>query len=283
MINIQELLAASKAKENNQLVKGVWFLIQWSPDDYSQERFNIGVAFSSERGEKQVKFTKSFKELSNWYGGNLTKQGDMVIKIATHTFIGKSLDKFSSGFFESGIHYVPMGMAQCESIEKIMNVLFKDVVPMAQEKQNIARASYTTTRNIITVVREAISKNSVLKDIMPENPMVETLSGISVKVPIQFRSNAGTIVSADYATSDTVENELLRSFRDIDLILNGNDFDNVNSFLLLPASAKGEAKKISNLISDYTSSLKSKGVETISAHQPSSLVNKIDGWYKEVA
>ncbi len=25
MINIQELLAASKAKENNQLVKGVWF------------------------------------------------------------------------------------------------------------------------------------------------------------------------------------------------------------------------------------------------------------------
>ncbi|MGR6135654.1 hypothetical protein ACU4EW_26825, partial [Klebsiella pneumoniae] len=73
-----------------------------------------------------------------------------------------------------------MGMAQGESIEKIMNVLFKDVVPMAQEKQNIDRASYTTTRNIITVVREAISKNSVLKDIMPENPMVETLSGISV-------------------------------------------------------------------------------------------------------
>ncbi len=52
MINLQELLAASKAKENNQLVKGVWFLIQWSPDDYSQERFNIGVAFSSERGRE---------------------------------------------------------------------------------------------------------------------------------------------------------------------------------------------------------------------------------------
>ncbi len=49
------------------------------------------------------------------------------------------------------------------------------------------------------------------------------------------------------------------------------DFDNVNSFLLLPASAKGRLKeRISNLISDYTSSLKSKGVETISAHQPSS-------------
>ncbi len=100
-------------------------------------------------------------------------------------------------------------MAQGESIGKIMNVLFKDVVPMAQEKQNIARASYTTTRNIIiiTVVREAISKIA-FKDIMPENPMVETLSGISVKVPIQFRSNVGTIVSADYATSDTVENEV---------------------------------------------------------------------------
>ncbi len=86
MINIQELLAASKAKENNQLVKGVCFLIQWSPDDYSQVLFLILVLlFHQKEVGKQVKFTKSFKELSNWYGGNLTKQGDMVIKIATHT------------------------------------------------------------------------------------------------------------------------------------------------------------------------------------------------------
>ncbi len=41
--------------------------------------------------------------------------------------------------------------------------------------------------------------------------MVETLSGISVEFLFNLRSNAGTIVSADYATSDTVENELLRS------------------------------------------------------------------------
>ncbi len=53
--------------------------------------------FSSER-EKQVKFTKSFKELSNWYGGNLTKQGDMVIKIATHTYWEKALINFPVGF-----------------------------------------------------------------------------------------------------------------------------------------------------------------------------------------
>lgn len=54
MINIQELLAASKAKENNQLVKGVWFLIQWSPDDYSQERFNIGVAFHQKEARNKL-------------------------------------------------------------------------------------------------------------------------------------------------------------------------------------------------------------------------------------
>ncbi len=50
-------------------------------------------------------------------------------------------------------------------------------------------------------------------------------------------------MSADYATSDS-RNELLRSFRDIDLILNGNDFDNVNVTLLLPASSQGEAKRL---------------------------------------
>ncbi len=109
--------------------------IQWSPDDYSQERFNIGVAFfhQKEARNKLSSPNPSLELLSNWYGGNLTKQGDMVIKIATHTLLGKALINFPVGFFESGIHYVPMGMAGRESDRKIMNVLFKDVVPMAQE------------------------------------------------------------------------------------------------------------------------------------------------------
>ncbi len=77
-----------------------------------------------------------------------------------------------------------------------MNVLFKDVVPMAQEKQNIARASYTTTRNIITVVREAsYQKIACLKTLCLRIQWWKQLSGISVKVPIQFRSNAGTIAA----------------------------------------------------------------------------------------
>lgn len=283
MINIHDLIAESKSKDQKQPLKGIWFLIQWSPDDYSQERFNIGVAFLSEKGEKKVKFTKSFRQLSNWYGSNLKRQGDLVVRIASHMFSERKREKLISGFFENNIHYVPMGMAQGVGVENIVDLLFRDVVTMAHDNINNPRASYTTTRNIISLVREAISKSDRLKDIMPENPMVETVSGISVKVPIQFRNNAGTIVSADYATSETVENELLRSFRDIDLILSGNEFDNINSFLLLPAAKKGESAKISDLIGDYTSSLKSKGVNTISAHQPTSLVTKIDGWYKEVA
>ncbi len=40
----------------------------------------------------------------------------MVIR--HHTFIGKWGEEFSSGFFESGIHYVPRGRPTKESIEK---------------------------------------------------------------------------------------------------------------------------------------------------------------------
>ncbi len=48
------------------------------PDDYSQERFNIGVAFSSERGEKQVKVHQILQGnyLIGMVIGNLTKQGN---------------------------------------------------------------------------------------------------------------------------------------------------------------------------------------------------------------
>ncbi len=57
-------------------------------------------------------------------------------------------------------------------------------------------------------------------------------------------------MSADYATSDTVENELLRSFRDIDLIFKWQMILIMGlAFSFVTASAKGELK-ISNLISD---------------------------------
>ncbi len=45
----------------------------------------------------------------------------MVIKNSyLYFYWGKALINFPGGFFESGIHYVPMGMAQGESIGKIM-------------------------------------------------------------------------------------------------------------------------------------------------------------------
>ncbi len=83
------------------------------------------LLFHQKEARNKLSSTKSFKELSNWYGGNLTKQGDMVIKIATHTFIGKSLDKFSSHCFRVEFIMSLWVWLKGESIEKIMNVLFK--------------------------------------------------------------------------------------------------------------------------------------------------------------
>ncbi len=117
MINIQELLAASKAKGKTiSLLKGGLVFIQWSPDLTIAKSVLILVLLSFVRKQARNKLSslKSFKELSNWYGGNLTKQGDMLYKNSYPYFLllGKALINFlPSGFSESGIHYVPMGMA----------------------------------------------------------------------------------------------------------------------------------------------------------------------------
>lgn len=282
MINIQELLAGSKPKVHT--IKGVWFLIQWSPDDYSMERFNIGVAFQSDKGEREVKLCSSAKMLSSWYGHDLTKQLNLIRKIATHTFKNELPANVANSFFsENGVHYQPMGFAQGDVIENVLNLLYRDAVVMGRRVNDTVREAYTTTRRVITLVRDALSEMNGLSEIMPDDPMIETKSGIAVKVPIQYKNNAGTIVSADYGTSDSVENELLRSFRDVDLIIGGNEFGNVNSFLLLPTGQKRESRKIDDLVGDYISSLKTKGVTTLTAHQPTSLAHEIDDWYKKVA
>ncbi|ELY4024960.1 hypothetical protein SMY33_001416 [Cronobacter malonaticus] len=282
MINISDLLAKNNAKPHS--VSGYWFLIQWSPDSYSMERFNIGVGFANDKGAREVRLCNSARMLSNWYGKNLSKQLDLIKKIAKHRFIKNPPQGSTDNYFvENGIHYLPMGFAQGETVEAVLNLLYKDVVVMHGRNNENEREKYTTTHRVISLVKDAISEKDDLKVIMPDNPMIETTSGIAVKVPIQYKNNAGTIVSADYGTSESVENELLRSFRDIDLILSENEFSNVNSFLLLPASQKREAHKIDNLVGDYISSLKTKGVATLTAHQPSSLVQEIDEWYKKVA
>lgn len=282
MINIHKLLADSKPKTHS--VKGLWFLIQWSPDDYSMERFNIGVAFQSDSGEREVKLCNSPKMLSYWYGQDLTKQLSLIRKVATHTFKNQFSKNVASTYFsENGVHYQPMGFAQGDIIENILNLLYRDAVVMGRRAHDTVREAYTTTRRVITLVKDALSEIDGLSAIMPDDPMIETRSGIAVKVPIQYKNNAGTIVSADYGTSESVENELLRSFRDVDLIIGDDEFGNVNSFLLLPTSQKRDSKKIDDLVGDYISSLKTKGVVTLTAHQPLSLAREIDDWYKKVA
>ncbi len=54
MITYKSYLPQAKLRKTISLLKGFGSLFNGHPDSsYSQERFNIGVAFSSERGEKQ--------------------------------------------------------------------------------------------------------------------------------------------------------------------------------------------------------------------------------------
>ncbi len=62
----------------------------------------------------------------------------MVIKIATHTFTGKSLLLNFPVVFQRGIILCPYGYTK-EADRKIQNVLFKDVVPWLKKSKNIAR------------------------------------------------------------------------------------------------------------------------------------------------
>ncbi len=82
MISIQEFpLPQAKLKESNQLIKGV--LVPYSLVTlmiYNQECFNISVAFHQKEARNKLSSPDPSRNLSNWYGGNLTKQGDMFTK-----------------------------------------------------------------------------------------------------------------------------------------------------------------------------------------------------------
>ncbi len=110
MIN-RVYLPQAKLRKTINLLKGFGSLFNGHLMTIAKSVLILVKLLFHQKEAKQVKFTKSFKELSNWYGGNLTKQGDMVIKIATHTFIGKSLDKIFQWVFRVEFIMSPMGMA----------------------------------------------------------------------------------------------------------------------------------------------------------------------------
>lgn len=282
MMDLKELIRSKQIDKN--IVKGMWYLIQWSPDSYSRELFNIGVGFISNCGKKSCVFTNNFKGLSIWYGSDIERQADIIKNVAKITF--ESLE-LKDCYFENNIKYDPMGFAQGASSKEILNRLFKEVVFVGREKKVTNRTSYTTTKRVISLVKDNLSSFDDIDAglFMPENPMIETSSGIPVNIPIQYENNAGTIISADFGTPDTVENELLRSYRDIDLIKRNNEFDNVNSFILAPGSVKNEKNKriINNLIGDYKSSLSAKGITTFSSENLVGLTTNIHEWFLNVA
>ncbi len=68
-----------EAKERISLLKGFGSLFNGHLMTIAKSVLILVLLFHQKEARNKL-FTKSFKELSNWYGGNLTKQGDMVIK-----------------------------------------------------------------------------------------------------------------------------------------------------------------------------------------------------------
>ncbi len=79
----------AKLRKTISLLKGFGSLFNGHLMTIAKSVLILVFAFSSEEARNKLSSPNPSRELSNWYGGNLTKKGDMVIEIATILLLRK--------------------------------------------------------------------------------------------------------------------------------------------------------------------------------------------------
>lgn len=136
IVELDKVLREKKKNNTNKVnIKGRWILIQYSPDSVTDEYLNFGVGFIADsEDEVSVKLLDDHDKLVALYGNEISFHAAMV-----HSFI-------ESGFKESGsdidlirsklpkmIRVKEKGFAQGESINSILNLLYREVVTLAKK------------------------------------------------------------------------------------------------------------------------------------------------------
>ena len=96
-------------------------------------------------------------------------------------------------------------------------------------------------------------------------------------------TSCGSVTSAVYKTSTTVEMNLLKASLDLKTCWRKRHLNSMGLFLLLPdpqAMERKEYKRIEEVIGDHEWKLEQDGFQVVSMQQPAELAREIYGWAK---
>jgi len=262
-------------------VEGVWQSIQLRPDFATGELLNIGVLFS-EGEKKTARLLKSFDKFSGLYGEAAEDELRFVIRA-----LEASLSQNHSETNIPSVEFTSPKLARGESSEAIVDRLFSSVVSLSgagymprKKKQGFFNNTYARDE----VFRRVRTQAGVIAErIIASGDDLFFRDGprlLALDIPLRCGPQLGTVVSAGFSSSDSVERALLRAFFDLATAMAISKTGIGEVFVYRPDGVLTTEKqrRVDNVIDISEWKLSKLGVHLDVSNSPDKLAQDILSW-----
>lgn len=262
-------------------VEGQWQSIQLRPDFAEDELLNIGVLFTTSEA-RQFKLLNTFDKFSHLYGDAATDELQFIIKA-----LGASLSKGSAASPLPSINFGDSKYARGSSVEEIIERLFSSSVTLsgAIHLKKRTKGSFLSTTDLRNEVFNFIKVKASInaeKIIASDYNLLfsDAVSEFALDIPLQTKTQLGTVISAGFSTPENVERALLRGYLDLTTAMMIKGTRSSGFFVYKPENVLAADKqlKINNVVDIIEWKLKKVGINMCLVGSSEKLAQDVLNW-----
>lgn len=264
-MNLDKLISASAVDDH---INGSWYVIQWSPEPRSGERFNLGVAIGHSGGCVDFKLLDYFNRFECVYG----KSSEAVFHAQLAVEV---VESFLSEADEVGLHLInknshfsidKRGVIRGEDVHALIDQLFAEMVPMGRPEEKLFRTPSMSRTKAVSEVKKILRERKVsLRNFMPSNPYVTPEGSRKIYLPVRTKNSTATIASARVSGEQTAKLNIYEAQEDIRLSKSYINKDNNYMHILLPEDGLegSQLTSIENQIDNVSFFLKKEKISLV--------------------
>ncbi|MBU3556275.1 hypothetical protein ICN18_01370 [Polynucleobacter sp. Ross1-W9] len=281
-------------KPPKALFNGAWSTLELQPDAFSPQRFTIGVVVQTPGERLHFKLLDDFKKFECIYRDSFPQKSIREIMTYAEELLRKCVhNKTSIPEIEFSTNCLSLSkplFISGDNWETTIERLFKEVVAMAP---STASKSYgfesIDTPHARKIVNDELKR---IANLDYDRIVNQNSQGVLLEEAGEFHHldlnlittrACGSVISAVYKSTQSVELNLLKSSRDLTTYSRVKDLKHVGLFLLTPdpdSIDSKDFKKIENVIDEYEWKLEQDGFQVVSLPSPIDLATEIYNWAK---
>jgi hypothetical protein len=287
-------IAAKAVSTPKPKFTGSWATVEIQPDPFAPQRFTIGVVVQGSDERLHFKLLDGFQKFDCLYGdrfpqtwvAELMAYAEHALRAAAQSRASLDSVVFGAPSLSLGPSLFTAGMDQEEAVEK----LYAELVVMAphaepKKEKGFQFIDTPTARRMVNEHLKEIAKLDFNRIVAEGSGILLADAGANHFLDLNLTPPGccGSVISAVYALTQTVEMNLHRAARDLTTYARIRSTDDTGLFMLLPPPKALDAKeriKMEKLLADYQWKLERDGFRVVSHESPGALASDVYEWAK---